>query len=329
MRCSATRCLGCTRDGLLPIRAYRTDSVHGKLLFGQASICRCQSCGLVQIAPIPAPGDLRNYYAIGYRESGRYGSEQASASQFPRDNLFYFNRGESATTLLASFVGPRAREGMLRVLDIGAGFGHTLHSLTRRYPGSESFAVEISEPCVHHLMSLGVTVYTAPAAEVISALKERFDLIILSHVLEHLPDPVGTLAALRRLLLPGGLLYIEVPNIPPDSLTRYPKHKWFPRADEPHITFFSRETLRAALKTQQWRILFCETAGPEYRFVSRLRFHAPQLRPLILGLLPRGLKAFLRRQRLTKTLQMSEREPSFYEYGGCRLWLRSVSTPSG
>ena len=42
---------------------------------------------------------------------------------------------------------------------------------------------------------------------------ESFDLIRLNHVLEHLNDPVKYLAMIRAWLAPGGVLYIEVPNI--------------------------------------------------------------------------------------------------------------------
>jgi SAM-dependent methyltransferase len=42
----------------------------------------------------------------------------------------------------------------------------------------------------------------------------RFDLVSLSHVLEHLPNPVKYLAQLRdAILTPGGWLLLEVPNL--------------------------------------------------------------------------------------------------------------------
>ena len=42
---------------------------------------------------------------------------------------------------------------------------------------------------------------------------DPFDLIILSHVLEHFPDPLGVVERVLERLNPGGVLYIEVPNI--------------------------------------------------------------------------------------------------------------------
>ena len=38
------------------------------------------------------------------------------------------------------------------------------------------------------------------------------DNIVLSHLLEHLPDPAGSLAKMNDLLAPGGIIYVSVPN---------------------------------------------------------------------------------------------------------------------
>jgi len=321
-------CLRCGNEGLLRLRAYRPESPLGKRLFGGASVYRCPECGVAQMAPVPSTAELDSYYAHDYRTEGRYGSDRANTRQFPYDNLLYSNRGESVAALLTPYLDGRASGGALRILDVGAGFGHILYALAQRYPRSERVAVETSRPCVEHLRSLGVTVLTVPAAEVLPTLKDRFDLVILSHVLEHLPDPFATLSMLRRCLVSGGVLFVEVPNVPLDALTGYPEHAWYPRTDEPHLTFLSRETLRSGLESDGWTVSFSDTVGPEYRLVSWLRFHTPRLRPLVLGLLPNGLKAFLRRQRFTQSLRVRDREPSFYEYGGPRIWLRTVATPS-
>jgi SAM-dependent methyltransferase len=40
----------------------------------------------------------------------------------------------------------------------------------------------------------------------------QFDVVTIWHVLEHLPDPVGTVEYLRRLLKPGGTLVVAVPT---------------------------------------------------------------------------------------------------------------------
>jgi len=275
----------------------------------------------VQVAPPPDSEALTDYYTMDYRRGGYHGSDVADVSQFPKDNLFYFNRGQSIADLLL----PYLRKGELQILDIGAGFGHILFALGQRFPDSTRAAIEFSEVCARHLKSLGVNVFTQPVEDVLPRMGRRFDLVVMSHVLEHLLNPRAVLELIKASLVPGGVLYIEVPNIPVESLLRYPDHVWAPRFDEPHITFFSQSTLRDLLESSGFEVRFCSTAGAEYTYVSALRFRLPPMRSFIQGLMPSKLFLSLRKHSFTKAIRVQEREETFYQYGGLRLWIRSVS----
>lgn len=68
-----------------------------------------------------------------------------------------------------------------------------------------------------------------------------FDVIILADVLEHFFDPRGELESLRRILKPGGILYISTPDI--DSFTsRVFKAKWW-GIQKGHLYYYSKRTL--------------------------------------------------------------------------------------
>jgi hypothetical protein len=77
------------------------------------------------------------------------------------------------------------------------------------------------------------------------------------HVLEPRQLPERTHEKPSR----GGILYVEVPNIPPRVLRRYLDHRLAPRYDEPHIAFFSVRTLEN-LVGSIFELRFCDTAGP-------------------------------------------------------------------
>jgi SAM-dependent methyltransferase len=315
-------CLACLHHKLRRIRRYRTNTRYGRVVFTNAWLYECCQCGLVQAVPRPASQVLADYYALDYRRGGFYGSDVANTSQFPKDNLFYYNRGQS----IAELVSPHVRIEKPRILDVGAGYGHILYALGQRYPHSTRLAIEFSEVCVQHLTSLGVQVLTQPMEESLSHMEQQFDLIVLSHVFEHLLDPHGALQLFYKSLAPGGVLYIEVPNIPADALLRYPDHVWAPRYDEPHITFFSVSTLCRMLESAGFALQFCNTAGAEYTYISWLQFHLPHWRWFLQRLLPSPVFHWLRRQRFTQPIRVPERVASFYQYGGCRIWIRSVST---
>jgi SAM-dependent methyltransferase len=168
-------------------------------------------------------------------------------------------------------------------------------------------------------------VHTDAAENVLPKLGQQFDVITISHVLEHILNPVEILKLIRQSLAPDGVLYVEVPNIPADSLLKYPDHLWAPRHDEPHITFFSIDVLRNMLTDAGFDPCFCDTAGPHYRYISGWQFKMPPLRWLAQELIPKPLFNFLRKQSFTKAVRVQDREESFYQYGGPGIWLRTVS----
>jgi len=80
-------------------------------------------------------------------------------------------------------------------------------------------------------------------------IKNKFDVILMFHVLEHLPDPVASIQSCFNMLTPGGLLYIEVPNINDALLTLYDieaYHKFHFFKD--HLHYFSRQSLETTIR---------------------------------------------------------------------------------
>ncbi len=314
-------CLSCGSRTMRRVRPYRVNTRFGRTFFGGGWLVECAGCRLVQLVPRPAPEQLNQFYVADYRKNPLYGELAANARQFPKDNLFYFNRGQSIRELLK----PHVREAGPCIVDVGAGYGHILHALGEEFPGSRRLAIESSDPCVKHLRALGIEVQTQTAEEILAELERTADLIVLSHVLEHLLDPLDVLRRIHTALVPGGCLYVEVPNIPRETLPQYPDHRWAPRYDEPHITFFSKATLSEMIERAGFAIAFCDTAGPEYALISGLRFRLPPLRASLERTLPRSWFHFLRRQRFTRPVRVQEREESFRKYGGFRLWIRCVA----
>lgn len=319
------RCIACGSEQIHQVRPYRTKTPHGKQLFAGQWLCECDGCGLVQTVPAPTLQALTDYYAVDYRAGCCAGCDVSDSDRFPKDNLFYYNRGQS----IADLVKPHVKTNTPRILDIGAGWGHILYAMGERFPAGKRTAIEFSQVCVRHLQGMGIEVHVGAAENVLPGLDYKFDVITISHVFEHLLNPVEILKLVRQSLAPGGVLYIEVPNIPAESLLKYPDHIWAPRFDEPHITFFSLDTLRDMLVREGFDPFFCDTSGPEYRYISGWRFNTPSLRWLAQELMPKPLFHYLRNRSFTKSVRVQDREESFYQYGGFRIWLRTISHVTG
>jgi len=121
------------------------------------------------------------------------------------------------------------------VLEIGPGGGHfARHWLNRNGKQTNYTGIESDTSCHNNLISLGVTVYAGTDQ---LPLDQSFNLVVISHVLEHTSNPVTFIANCTRLLSPCGILFIEVP------CNDY-EHK---ESDEPHLLFFDKGPMQLLL----------------------------------------------------------------------------------
>ena len=86
----------------------------------------------------------------------------------------------------------------------------------------------------------------------------RFDLLIMNQVLEHLPRPSQTLREARRVLRPGGLLYLTVPNYGSMESRLFGKD-WDALKIPEHLHHYTRATLLRLLDDSGFEIRMCRT----------------------------------------------------------------------
>lgn len=92
------------------------------------------------------------------------------------------------------------------IVDFGCGDGAFLRAVKDRT--ASCCGVELQRDYVDALNGEGITCHTS-----LDGISERsLDTALSFHVLEHLPDPLGVLAELRRVLKPGGTAVLEVPH---------------------------------------------------------------------------------------------------------------------
>jgi SAM-dependent methyltransferase len=104
------------------------------------------------------------------------------------------------------------------VLELGAGSGNVALSLLAAGLACRSYTVsETSEPRLEGLRRRQddprLRVARIDAEQVPEELFGRFDAVIMVALVEHLVDPLGSLQRIRRLLRPGGFVYLDTPNV--------------------------------------------------------------------------------------------------------------------
>jgi O-antigen biosynthesis protein len=137
-----------------------------------------------------------------------------------------------------------------RVLDVGCGSGLFGQALLRR-GAAEVWGVEVgAERADAAGGRLSRVVCAAfPTTQLVG---ERFDLVVLADVLEHLPDPWDALAVCRQMLAPGGTVLLSVPNVShytvawPLLLGRW-QYVDAGLLDRTHLRFFTPGSLAGAL----------------------------------------------------------------------------------
>lgn len=217
------------------------------------AIVRCGLCGLARTHPQPSAGDLHKYYPSGYYgEAKRYPAPLQGAL-----NWLYTQR---ATTLEAA-----AGRGAGKVLDIGCGQGYVLSALRAR--GWAVTGTELSEESARHAREALRLDVRVGDIQNLDLPGEAFDLIVMWHVLEHVPAPVAQLHIVSGLLKPGGLLLVAVPNFgSPEA--RWAKDRWFHLDVPRHLAHFDLPALRASLQSAGMTVERVSYFAPEYDFFS-------------------------------------------------------------
>lgn len=132
------------------------------------------------------------------------------------------------------------------LLDVGCSAGHFLHSLRGKV--RTRVGLELSRNEVAFIRrNLDFPVYNVPV-ERANIPEGPFDVITSLQVLEHVEDPVGFLRNIKKHLKKSGTLYLELPNLDDVLLTQYRVKEYedfYYR--EPHLSYFSKDTLRRAL----------------------------------------------------------------------------------
>jgi SAM-dependent methyltransferase len=142
-----------------------------------------------------------------------------------------------------------------RIADIGCANGGLLKAL--RLLGYRNLVgLDPSPACVRRLCADGLNAYEfalpLPNGFPTRMINESFDLIVLSHVLEHIFDARALVASLLEILASDGKIYIEVPDASRYERPGYPPFYFF---DPEHINHFSQTSLRNLAKALDLSVL--------------------------------------------------------------------------
>lgn len=257
-------CPVCDRPGGSVLYPALTDRVFG-VAPGTWRLVGCAGCGAARLDPRPADDAIGRLYAAYYTHSA------------PVPNLVPANalgralralRNDHLNASLGYQLKPAARGGRVlarvvrpaaavaergvrslraghRLLDVGSGNG--LFVAEAAASGWRAEGIDLDPGAVTAARRAGLDV----SLETIHARADRepeaFDAVTLSHVLEHVADPVAFLRAAYRLLRPGGAVWIATPNVDAEGHRAFGPD-WVHLDPPRHLVLFAEGSLRHALE---------------------------------------------------------------------------------
>jgi 2-polyprenyl-3-methyl-5-hydroxy-6-metoxy-1,4-benzoquinol methylase len=269
-------CLICSREGVTLHPALH-DRVFGAP--GEWRMVECRACGVAWLDPRPTASDIgkayETYYTHRMQDAGTVfrtvvpsaaRAERArrrvvdwfrtAAERIRARRLGYPVPHASLGVRVLSRIGERVpvvRDSAVlavaglppgrgrRLLDVGCGSGDFLRVMRER--GWDVLGVEPDPKAADGARRTGLDVRDGMLADA-AFDDDMFDAIVLSHVIEHVHDPIALLQECARVLRPGGTLVVLTPNLHSVGHRRFGAD-W--RGLEPprHLHVFSVESLTA------------------------------------------------------------------------------------
>lgn len=189
----------------------------------------CRSCGMVFATPMPDDKALEEYNA------SYFASAHGGQPRSPVATAFFSGIARLRLAYLERYLD---RQGITvsSLMELGPGRGFFARNWLAQHSATTYLAIETDTSCHTSLREAGAHLVDASA---MAEGNTSVDLVVMSHVLEHVSNPTKFLKDATRNLRKGGAIFIEVP-------CRDWEHK---SIDEPHLLFFDKGPLHQMLST--------------------------------------------------------------------------------
>lgn len=211
----------------------------------------CSECNFGQVWERPKKEDIASFYELDSyytHDVSKAKSENDEGSEPFLDRLrvhlaWRLDKGEDLSPNEATSI---LGEGdSLEILEIGCGNGANISKFIDK--GFSAVGVEPDPKAREAAIKAGLIVYEGTAEELPEAILDRkFDVVLMSHVLEHCLDINSAVTNAKSMLKKGGIYITETPNC--SSLGFKEQKAEWPWSDIPrHLNFFTPSSLRSIL----------------------------------------------------------------------------------
>lgn len=220
---------------------------HQHPIFKDMFLTHCNSCGMVFSAPMPKDEEIQNF-------NNSYFSSAHSVQAHGKIETSFFS---AIAHLRIGYIEQYLSRKNIKVdsvQEFGPGHGYFARNWLKEHPDTTYYAVETDISCHKTLTEQGVQLLSN------SQTFQPVDLIVMSHVLEHVSNPAGFIRKAMKNLRSGGVIFIEVP-------CRDWEHKLL---DEPHLLFFDKKQIQLLLEKSGCEDIVTSYYGQEIKQLQNI-----------------------------------------------------------
>jgi 2-polyprenyl-3-methyl-5-hydroxy-6-metoxy-1,4-benzoquinol methylase len=205
-------------------------------------LAACPDCGVMYFRPLPKNSELNQFYSASYYDFNPW-HDAGKGEVFARRLSKWKSKG--------------------RFLDVGCAKGYFIKGI-KDHSHWHVRGVEFGKEAVAFARDkLGLDVHQGNLWEA-SFPDKHFDYIHMNNVLEHVLDPISLLNECRRIIKPGGNLFVSVPNGITDvkPLIRFFQEEKRPaRSHNGHVYFFPRDSLLRIFQGTGFEVIKKKSGG--------------------------------------------------------------------
>jgi len=219
---------------------------------GPYEVYTCGDCTFVYVTPRLTGQALLDVYNETYWKSDN--PKERGYADYAKESALYLKTYKKRMKLVSRWLPKNGR-----ILDVGCAAGYFLRVAQQH--GHDVHGVELSEAIAREAIdALGKDrVYNGLLDDAIADRgwqEQSFDLVTIWDVIEHVPEPQGLLASIKRLIKPGGKLLLETQNVDSKLANRLGK-RWHHYKHDEHLYHFNPDTIGRLLKDCGFTVLSC------------------------------------------------------------------------
>jgi SAM-dependent methyltransferase len=270
-----------------------SNTTGAKLVQEEYELVQCGECALVYLSPEPSQDDLKTMYV----DSAQF----ADPTYTDPERIAAINEYMRSCLIRILEQQQRPLDATIKVLEVGAGLAWMSRAAKSLQVATRTVAQDVSPEATDKCPWVDVYVKGEVFDEQL-AREGPFDVISLTHVIEHLADPVGVIERCSKMLANGGVVFITAPHRPigwRDHTRNIQAWKVGSYTHVPaHIQYFSERSMavlarKCGLAVSHWNSAHEEGQAFE-AWLSKARTDGQSSPPL---LTKRWLDAVLRRLR--------------------------------